>query len=151
MTPTRKGLVLSVGTPTRVYTNATGDASNAERMAEIDRLVWATTPLLQSLAWNTPRLQERRAWCLANTNDPRYNERQRETDELASNIEATREAARRNARAIRLHVIRLPEGLRATLWTRHGLDYRENIGDSDADFAVQWEAVVEILGDECPF
>lgn len=153
MTGTRKGLILSVSTPKRVVTSATGENDHRERLAEVDRLVWATTPMLQVVAYNTPRLEGMQEWLadIDNRNHPLYDQRQQKAIELAANIAATREAVRRNARAVRVHALRLPENLRATLFARHGLDYSRSTGDSDAELDDQWSAIVEVLGDECPF
>lgn len=150
---TRKGLILSVGTPKRMTTSDTGDNSHADRLAEIERLVWATTPLLQVVAYNTPKLEGMRQWLdtLDNREHPLYDQRQQRASELAVNIDATREAVLRNARAVRVHAIRLPENLRATLFARHGLDFSTRTGDSEADIDHQWRHVVELLGDEPPF
>jgi len=150
---TRKGLVLSVSTPTRIVTSATSSNDHRERLAEIDRLVWATIPLMQTLAYNTPKLEAMREWLAAidNADHPLYDQRQQKTNELAVNIDATREAVLRNARAVRVHAIRLPENLRQTIFARHGLDFSSRTGDSEADIDHQWRHVVELLGDEPPF
>ena len=150
---TRKGLVLSVSTPTRIVTSATSSNDHRERLAEIDRLVWATTPLLQVVAYNAPKLEAMREWLadVDNHGHPLYDQRQQKTNELAVNIDATREAVLRNARAVRVHAIRLPENLRQTIFARHGLDFSTRTGDSEADIDHQWRHVVELLGDEPPF
>ena len=150
---TRKGLVLSVSTPTRIVTSATSSNDHRERLAEIDRLVWATTPLLQVVAYNTPKLEAMREWLadIDNGDHALYDQRQQKTNELAVNIDATREAVLRNARAVRVHAIRLPENLRQTIFARHGLDFSSRTGDSEADIDHQWRHVVELLGDEPPF
>lgn len=149
----RRGLILSVSTPKHVVTSPNGDDDNRQRMAEIERLVWATTPMLQVVAYNTPKLEAMREWLadVDNRTHRLYDERQQKTNELAVNIDATREAVLRNARAVRVHAIRLPENLRATLLPRFGLDYSKTTGDSEADIDDQWSAIVEMLGDECPF
>ena len=147
---TRKGLVLSVGTPKRLTTSDSGDNSTADRLAEIDRLVWATTPMLQMIAFGEYRIESMREWLVDNPTDRRYDERQREADRLAGDISATREAVRRNARAVRVHVLRLPEAVRPTLLARHGLDY-STTGDSAAELDHQWRHLVELCSDPCPF
>ena len=147
---TRKGLVLSVGTPKRLTTSDSGDNSTADRLAEIDRLVWETTPLLQVIAFGEYRLEAMREWLIDNPTDRRYDERQQKANELAGNISATREAVRRNARAVRVQAIRLPEAARSSLFARHGLDY-STTGDSVADLDHQWRHIVELCSDPCPF
>lgn len=149
----RRGLVLSVSTPKHVVTSATGDNDHRERMAEIERLVWATTPMLQVVAYNTPKLEAMQEWLadVDNRGHTLYDQRQQRATELASNIYATREATRRNARAVRVHALRLPPNLRASLLPRFGLDYSRSTGDSDDELDEQWSAIVEMLGDECPF
>lgn len=150
---TRKGLVLSVGTPRRIVTGDRGENTVADRLAEIDRLVWATIPLMQMLAYSEPRLEGMNEWLadVDNEGHPLYDQRQQKSLELAANIAATKEAVRRNARAVRVQVVRLPENVRIGMLARHGLDFSTRTGDADADLDYQWRHVVELLGDEPPF
>lgn len=144
---TRRGLVLSVGTPTTAVTIK----GEADRIADIERLVEATIPLLQFMKWNADKLDARRQWLLDNVTDHRYDDRQVKTRELELAFASAEERFYANARAARLQAMQLSPQARRRVFDRFGVDYRHTTGDQPSDFDRQWAVVVEILTDECPF
>ncbi len=149
MTTARKRLVLTVGNPQRVAVTT----DDKGRVAEIERLVYDTIPLLQLVAIRQPLYEGRAEWVadVDNHGHERYDERQRKVMEDALYLEGIREAILRNQRATRVLAIRLSPGVRETLYSRYGLDYSETTGDTGPDLAKQWAVVVELCSDPCPF
>jgi hypothetical protein len=146
---TRHALVLTAATPKRM-TVATDDAS---RVAEVERLVHATIPLLQWRAITRPLFEARAEWVadIDNRMDPAYDERAARVEKTARELADVDEAIIANARAARVQAIRMSAGIRATLLERFGLDYSETTGDAERDLWKQWALVVEIADEPLPF
>jgi hypothetical protein len=144
---TRRGLVLSVGTPQAAITIKT----ERDRIADIQRLVEATIPLLQFIKWNADKLDARRQWCIDNVDHPRYDEREVKTRELELAFASAQERYYQNARAARVQAMQLSPQAKKKVYDLLGVDYRQTTGDQPGDFDRQWADVVEILTDECPF
>jgi hypothetical protein len=150
MTGVKKGLVVQVATRAEPVVSIKQDR---DRVAEIERLVYATIPLLQWAAIYRPLQLNRHIWLrdIDNFDDPDYDRLQQKAREIDSRLSEIRETYIRNARAARVQAFNCSPGVRETLFSRFGLDYRETTGDSEADINRQWRHVVELCEETCPF
>lgn len=149
----KHGLVLKAGAGGRSSTPVVQITDDASRLAEIERLVHATIPLIQ---WRTTYeiiQADRREWIadLDNLAHPDYDARRERVAALDAAIAEVEETIRKNSKAVRVQAIRLSQGIRDRLLDDYGLDYSQTTGDSVDDLRVQWSQVVERVGGECPF
>ena len=145
----KHGLVLKVGAGGRSSTPVVKITGDASRLAEIERQVHATIPLIQ---WRTT-YEMRKEWLadIDNLSHPKYDARREQVAALDAAIAEVEETIRKNSKAARVQAIRLSQGIRDRLLDDYGLDYSQTTGDSVDDLRVQWSQVVERVGGECPF
>lgn len=149
----RHGLVLTAGAGGRSSKPVVAITDDASRLAEIERLVHATIPLIQFRTTYEIIQADRRSWLadLDNHGHPEYDSRRERVAALDAAIAEADETILKNSRAVRVQAIRLSQGIRDRLLDDYGLDYSQTTGDTVADLRVQWSQVVERVGGECPF